>query len=78
MKTKVIVLSVNIVMPVLVWFYLANLMNNMGVALDNYLPVDEVYGGEIMVKVIWLFMIALPILIIVDVFCTYKSIKSKK
>ena len=78
MKTKVIVLSVNIVILVLVWFYLANLMNNMGVALDNHLPVDEVYGGKIMVKVIWFFMIALLILIIVDVFCTYKSIKSKK
>lgn len=66
---KRFVYLINVVGLFIVWEYLANLMNNIGIALDENLPVYEVLGSVFMSRIIFVLLIFIAILIIINIIC---------
>ena len=71
MIKKRYILIINAVSLFIVWEYLANILSNAGIALDNLLPVYEVYGGDFMVKIIFVLLILIGILIAMNIICFF-------
>lgn len=48
---------VSLVIQIITCLYLGRLNNNLGYALDNGLPCVDVFGSELMLRVIWIILI---------------------
>lgn len=71
MIKKRYILIINAVSLFIVWEYLASILSNAGIALDNLLPVYEVYGSDFMVKIIFVLLILIGILIAMNIICFF-------